>query len=456
MFRRKEKQFTMLNSKYPEMIKYMSNVNPPELRELLKQITENDESYETLSSSALKEIDVLSRKADDDLRSILLCTCAFISISRSTRMRSINALSLQLSTSFTPTEEGILINRIERKCGSIRNVEKDVVCHVVHHIDPTLDPILHLAEFLHDVENHPRASDFPFRFGFRNPTRSNSKSLNISITRRFIAVLHSVAIAVGLPGIGGSDDKKLHCLRVMCENSLIGAGATALERQLHIGWTTSSQAMNYSAKKHQALNARTAYLLAGRQDKDIQPHPMWRSFNKLPLAMSYWKRICIIASQAGFIHGVEFDSSINELDIVEDDTPVTRPNTEDDVQYPQLQTNSPVTVQPVSDLAALVASLKVEAKDPMFPQLCATKFAEIGSLIDEGSIRGNFALKQSDANGKALVQILLLVALVKSNANLENKTGYSWLQWIEKVKQSSTLSISTKNWSAFKHTSGLF
>jgi len=38
-----------------------------------------------------------------------------------------------------------------------------------------------------------------------------------------------------LTDIGGSDDKKLHCLRVMCENSLIGSGATALERQLHIG-----------------------------------------------------------------------------------------------------------------------------------------------------------------------------------------------------------------------------
>ena len=127
------------------------------------------------------------------------------------------------------------------------------------------------------------------------------------------------------------------------------------------------------------------------------------------------------------------------------------------IDWIQLQTDSTVILQLASDkLAVLIAKLKLQAKDPMFPQLCASKFNEISLLIDEGSIRGNFALKQSDANGKALVQILLLVALFKSNVNLENKTGSSWLQWIEKVKQSSTLSISTKNWSAFKHTSGLF
>jgi len=103
----------------------------------------------------------------------------------------------------------------------------------------------------------------------------------------------------------------------------------------------------------------------------------------------------MIASQDGFIHGVEFDSSINELlhqDIVENNTPVTSPITEGDVQVssPQPQTDSSVTVQPVSDkLAALVTSLKMQAKDPMFPQLCASKFAELSLLIDEGSIRGN-------------------------------------------------------------------
>ena len=225
----------MPNYSYPEMIKYLATTSGTDFRDLLKQITSGSEDHETLSSSAFKEIALLSRKPDDEIRSILLCTRAFVSISRATGMRSINALSLQLSTSFIPTEEGILINRIERKCGSIRNIEKDVICHVDHHIDPTLDPIIHLAEFLHNGENHPRASEFPFRFSFRNPTTSNSKSFNILITRRFIAVLHAVAIAVGLTDIGGSDDKKLHCLRVMCENSLIGSGATALERQLHIG-----------------------------------------------------------------------------------------------------------------------------------------------------------------------------------------------------------------------------
>jgi len=144
-------------------------------------------------------------------------------------------------------------------------------------------------------------------------------------------------------------------------------------------------------------------------------------------------------------------------DIEEYNTPVTSPTTERDVQIPQLQIDSMVILQSASDkLAALVASLKMKATDPMFPQLCAAKFAEICSLIDEGFIRGKFALKRSDANGKALVQILLLVALVKSDMNLEKRTGSSRLQWIDKEKQSSTLSSITKSWPAFKYTSGLF
>ena len=61
-------------------------------------------------------------------------------------MRSITAVTLRLDQ-FTEAGDGgaLLLKRMERKCGSTRNVEKPVFGCVVPHADPKLCPLVHLA-----------------------------------------------------------------------------------------------------------------------------------------------------------------------------------------------------------------------------------------------------------------------------------------------------------------------
>jgi hypothetical protein len=69
---------------------------------------------------------------------VLLRNRAFVSLLRCTGMRSITAVTLRMDQ-FSETE------RMERKCGSTRDVEKPILVCVVPHADPKLCPIVHLA-----------------------------------------------------------------------------------------------------------------------------------------------------------------------------------------------------------------------------------------------------------------------------------------------------------------------
>ena len=72
-------------------------------------------------------------------------------------MRSITAVTLRLDQ-FTEagSESGaLLLKRMERKCGSARNVEKPVYVCVVPHADPKLCPIIHMAAALGNREIDP-------------------------------------------------------------------------------------------------------------------------------------------------------------------------------------------------------------------------------------------------------------------------------------------------------------
>lgn len=416
----KERQFERLDSKYESMIKYMKSVSPSSFRDLLLETLESCQN--DLSNATLRDIGVLSRKTDEELRLILLCSRSFVSLSRATGMRSINALNLTLD-SFTLTDHGLLVERAERKCGSLRNVEKTVFCQLVHHKDPELDPIIHLSEFLDGC--NMGQSDYIYRFGFQNPSNTNVKSANISVTRRFTAVLHTVAKAVGLDGLGGTQDKKLHIFRVMCENTLIAHNATALERQLHIGWTNSTQARSYTARKHAAIMTRTSFLLANRKDHTDPPHELWSDFTA---CNNWWYEIVRL-----------FRNNKRRGDSLEEHLPTAK--------------ISKVNETPTAEmLQSLVKHLKLQAKNLDFPQICLNHWCEVAELIDEGSVRGNFCLKQSDADGKALIQILILALLAKMKSQLleQRSVNTSWLQYAEKLKKSDSIQFDTRNWLLFK------
>ncbi len=73
-----------------------------------------------------------------------------------------------------------------------------------------------------------------FAEGFTHKPGQDYVSFATMVQRRYIAVLQSAAVAIGVPALFA--EKKLHAFRVQRTNVMGSKGATEAEREAHIGW----------------------------------------------------------------------------------------------------------------------------------------------------------------------------------------------------------------------------
>ena len=456
----KTSQFERFESVWEKFIEYMTSTKPEVFQEHLKAITT---VRGNVPSSIFSEIIVLSNKSNDELKRLLLRTRALSSLLRATGMRGTTALSLTLDdfTEVVDQPGQVLLHRIEKKCGSVRNAEKTVFVCLVPHKNPRLDPLIHLAEYLNECK-----SKLIFAEGFIQKQCQDEVSFKSMIQRRFIATMTSIAIAIEQPTL--FDAKKLHLFRIMCTNVLDSCGATAAERETHLGWKSTIETRHYTSPKYSALNSRTSYLLAGRLDKGDSPHPMWQAINLVPQSQgaTFWHRVRDVAAAAGFVDGQCDEAFKLQVAKMISDAAITPPKAEDllkRVRELELELaevapkKQKVEIASAIQLRVIINSLRKESSTANFPEKCESMLNEMIELIDEGSERDSFVLPQSDPEGKDLIRILVLAAMVRkfgfdSFRFVVTSQHKSWLGWLRdnRATHEFTKQISSKSWSQFK------
>jgi hypothetical protein len=451
---RKSDQFDLLEQNWDTLIEYLGSTSGEQFAEDCRT------AQPSQKTSIACEMAYLSRKPVVELEQALLRTRAFVSLLRCTGMRSITAVTLRLDQ-FTEAGDGgaLLLKRMERKCGSTRNVEKPIFVCVVPHADPKLCPIVHIAEALGQVDPAYEL----FAEGFTHKPGQDYVSFATMVQRRYIAILQCACFAIGVSALFA--DKKLHAFRVQCTNVMCTKGATESEREAHIGWQSSVQSRHYASLKHTALNARTGHLLAGRSGRDDPPHPMWQCLTQAP-GEGYWQRVLHLATAAGYVPG---PSDPQFLKLVAERIAAGNPEREDSPAYllkrvkqlEQENTDLRKRTRPqeaVEQLTNIVAGLKTRACDADFPQQCFAALEQLSALIEEASERGNLGIPQSTADGKALTKILVLGAVVRKHGELafaqHANEGRSWFAWLSDNGKDDprVASVSTKTWKAFKES----
>jgi len=473
----KATQFEAIESKWKAMVHYMSTVTPEEFRQHLATVASNMNGHASVAVSSFNEMVIIGNKSNQELKEILLGTRAFASLLRYTGMRSITGANVTLED-FTEQPDGsVLLQRIEKKCGSIRNVEKLVYVRIVPHKDPEQCTLVHLAEYFWLVRNNPTCRLHPFARGFKRKQGQDTVNFAKLLQRRYIAMMHAVAIACGLPD--GLGEKRLHIFRVICENVLGGLGATSRDRQEYIGWKHDTQAQNYSSLKHRAFNSNAPYLMSGRQNKEDKAHPMWGLFDKVvpgAATMSYWDRVNNLASAAGFTHSS--DTVVDHTFRNELERHIINENKAQQISDPKLllkrvreleaqlqeakQKIARVELEnhgvsaassPRQQLEALVLRLKGKKHEEDFPELCAGHLDEIARLIDVGAGKhSSFVLERSTATGKDLIRILLLAVIASKKPN--RGTYHHWFSFVngERKNMAALRRIDTASWTSFKES----
>jgi len=366
--------------------------------------------------------------------------------------------------------------------------------------EPSQCALIHLASYFVGQQRLPAQ---PFTLGFTARRQAKERTdFAKPVQVRFITVLHAIAIACGLPN-GLSGAKKLHFFRVMSENVLATRGAPPMERQDFIGWTNSVQSTNYSVLKVRAKQSNCAYLLAGRDSREDEPHAMWQLLGDVPgsaAAQSYWHRVHYLAVAAGVCKDssvavtgdfqkqmdehleaaakqratstdpVALNKRIRELERELQTERTKRAKLDllqaadsppDDASETASATSSsssdsePV-VEPVQALRELVLSLKADRSSDDFPHQCAQALPQLSQFIDAGcSPVRTFALPQASADGKDLVRILYLAALSKRCTNPVKGTARSWFGLVnnEKKQHAVLKEINMGSWAAYRASS---
>ena len=448
---RKSDQFDLLEAQWVALLEYLGSTTGENFAEHCRvaQVSQ--------PTSIACELAYLSHKSAEELKQTLLRTRAFVSVLRATGMRSVTAVTLRLDQFTSADDDGaLLLKRMERKCGSTRNVEKPIYVCVVPHVEPKLCPLVHIAAAL---GGRADPGFELFAEGFTHKHGQDYVSFATMIQRRYIAVLQCAAVAIGFPEL--FSEKKLHAFRVQCTNVLGSKGASEAERETHIGWQSTVQSRHYASQRHIALNARTPHLLAGRSARDDPPHPMWQCLAQAP-GDNYWGKVLNMAAAAGFISGVDVPDEFREL--LYEKIAAGYPEREDSPTYllkriNQLeQENNELRCKKRTrpddaalELKDLVNQLKRRSCDPDFPEVCLTALPRLTELVEDASDRGSFGLAQSSSEGKALVRILTLAAVTKKHGAQALPNGArAWLSWVVGGENSLCQGISTKSWTAFK------
>lgn len=484
---RKSSQYEQMKVKWPEMLQYLSTVQPSEFRALMHDITtlKRSQYAANVAGYLFQEMAVLANKSDKDLKLILLNTRAYCSMLVYTGMRPITGCELTWSD-LSIEKDGILVKRFERKCGSTRNVKKVVYCHIVPNAAPRLCTLLHLAECAHFL---PQPNDRVFAFGFTQKSNQSDENFSALLKRRFTAVLHAIAIGCGCPNL--FSERKLHSFRFYCSNWLSEQGASPAEIEQHIGWSTSIRSKFYMSFKQNALNARTSYLAANRTSKSELVHPMWELVlsENASTTLSFLDKVYKVACATGILvddQGAvssndreeirrKLDAIINQrkqsLDVkvlLKRIRDLESENLELKLKVPRIVETQPhhseakpAEANADEQLVAIVQGLKEFVADPEFPIKCHQQLGRMVKIINANSRRDNFVLKQQDNCGKDLVKMLILGGLVHRfgfERFKHDKVNQSWLNWVDKSKDHHPLiaTISTKKWTLYKQSINYF
>jgi hypothetical protein len=246
---RKSDQFDLLEQNWAKLIEYLGYTSGKQFA------IDYRAAQPSQPTSIASEMAHLSRKPVAELEQALLRTRAFISLLRCTGMRSITAITLRLDQ-FAQTEGGaLLLKRMERKCGSTRNVEKPIFVCVVPHADPKLCPIVHIAAA---VGHHTDPTYELFADGFTHKPGQDYVSFATMVQRRYIAILQCATVAIGVPGclLRRNSTRSETSTRMYVMEA---KGATEAEREAHIAEHRSEPPLckpqAHSAQR--ALSART-------------------------------------------------------------------------------------------------------------------------------------------------------------------------------------------------------
>jgi len=495
----KLRQFESLDKLWPSMVEYMTDVTGSDFRVQLQSVSSNRGAHKEIAASSFNEMDVLARKSNTNLSGILKSTLGYASMLRTSGMRGLTGINAKLADFTVLEDKSVLLERWEKKLGSTRNVSKPVYIRIAPGTEPSHDPLVHMARH---IANSGVTDQQVFGYGFDRKLQQDDEAFAKCPQRRFIAVLHAVAIACG--SAGGLGERKLHAFRVMSENRMGQLGISTHERADYIGWASTTQATSYSLMKSRALNSNVPYILAGRDSKDDPPHPMWKLLDDVPdIVVGYWVRVLYLAIAAKAIQDnnmtiapsfqeqmddhlrdakkkkadsanpklllkrireLERDVQLERskrarLELVKTSTTHTAPANDDDKDEAQ-NTNTPTsstahTFDPVDALTTLVNQLKAKRKEADFPSACGTKYNEISTLINAGSTpMRSFALPLSTATGKDLARILLLVVLNDRCPGVQlDGSSRNWFSWIDANRKDHPLlkRVDMRCWKSYQN-----
>lgn len=123
----------------------------------------------------------------------------------------------------------------------------------------------------------------------------------------------------------GIGPKRLHVFRSICVSKMISAGTVKSEREDHLGWSTTVEAVHYASQEVISKSSRVAFLLAGRQSKDDPPHALWGAVEECPESLIpdsmrndtlllYSAKVAITTLAAGFGGSYYKELLLNSLD----------------------------------------------------------------------------------------------------------------------------------------------
>ena len=476
--REKAEQYERIMPLWWDIVAYLRAVNLEDFRAQLLRIVANQSQHKGIAIHSFVEMKIMSNRTDGELSTILRAAIAYSSLLFYTGMRSITGVEVALDDFATQQDNSVLLTRTEHKCGSMRNVSKQVYVRLAHGKDPTRCTLVHLAEFLGAPQaNGKPLPERPFTLGFSVKKEGSERTNSCKLPQnRAIAVMHAAAIACGLEN-GLSGKKKLHLLRLCTENQLLTKGASPRDREQFIGWDNSVQSKNYTISKQRALESNAPYLMAGRLNKADSPHVMWDMFDSIPNGntMSYWQRVLYLVNAAGVPTRSKVDvdplfkarmvthikqanrqrleskdptvlqKRVRELEQKLQDETTKRAKMELGLQ--QVNTEHP-DATPTSCLETLIGEIASKRKEENFPHYCDSRFDELARLIDATSTKKrSWGIPLSGPHGKSLVRIVKLVAMVRQG-EWENVSSQkqNWFTYVDRTQST----IPTNSWQAFR------
>lgn len=171
--------------------------------------------------------------------------------------------------------DGLLYTYKNYKTGNGGKTFKVINVYFMPHVNVLQCPVVGFAiyvSYLSHVLGQPTTAPFMYRVNMstkRPHTRANVK-------------LSAVLAVVGYRFPGSMDTRKGHIFRFVCNNELIKKGVDANNRNLHLGWTSSSIGERVYADPEELAQRNTSALALSGQSDTTDAHAIWSLVDKVP------------------------------------------------------------------------------------------------------------------------------------------------------------------------------